>query len=80
MFFVHSHQWAAEALTSVASRGTLISGQPRQVPVTMAQEVVRLVPVANVQTLEKVLCHLKMAFPTILHRKQNLSQGKTSIT
>ena len=54
MFFVHSHQWAAETLASVASRGTLISGQPRQVPVTMAQEVVRLVPVANVQTLEKV--------------------------
>ena len=26
----------------------------RVVPVTMAQEVVRLVPVANVQTLEKV--------------------------
>ena len=25
----HSHQWAAEALTSVGSRGTLISGQPR---------------------------------------------------
>ena len=25
----HSHQWAAEALTSVGSRGTLIRGQPR---------------------------------------------------
>ena len=25
----HSHQWAAEALTSVGSRGTHISGQPR---------------------------------------------------
>ena len=25
----HSHEWAAEALTSVGSRGTHISGQPR---------------------------------------------------
>ena len=25
----HSHEWAAEALTSVGSRGTLIRGQPR---------------------------------------------------
>ena len=34
----HSHLWAAEALTSVGSRGTHISGQPSSVAVAITRE------------------------------------------